>query len=314
MINRDAITIGVELEFLVCGLPSNLDRFKEFHLVVDALKPLADKLGVTVFETASNTGSLLPQADLFKSFHVQDDGTIDPSLPSQRGVEVATPILRNGTWETVIPAMCKALKAALKICCNSSTGLHVHVGIGEPYTFEHMKRVSKAIIIFEDQMNKYHPAWRSSENPMEETRCYIKSSRYNRMFRYMSDQECMVLIDETLNAQDLLTKINCHLLRYDTSDKYFKYNLTNTWDYGTVEFRQAAGTNNADKILDWIRRAIMFVDRAISTSDKEFDEWARVGVNDPKIYEQFGVPVPKEFIGDTDPVKLSHSVPLGWAR
>lgn len=318
MIDRNAITIGVELEFLVCDLPADLERFGEFNLVVDALKPLGNKLGVKVFQTASNTnpGLCLNQDELFECFHVQDDGTIRPSSLSQKGVEVATPILRNRTWETVIPAMCEALQATLKIHCNSSTGLHVHIGIGKPYTFEQLKRFSKAVIIFEGQMDICHPVWRSSDDPLEDTAsgCYIKSCRNNMIFKYMTNLECIAEIDDTLDVQDLLAKVNCHPIRYDASDKYFKYNLTNTQDYGTIEFRQAAGTTNADKILKWIRRAIMFVDRAVSTSNKEFEDWARYGVNDPKIYEQFGVPVPRAFINTIDPVESRHSAPPAWSR
>ncbi|KAL0639746.1 hypothetical protein Q9L58_001313 [Maublancomyces gigas] len=316
MIDKNVITIGVELEFLVCDLPVDFQHFKEFDLVVDALKPMADKLGVQVFQTAIITtpGMCPSQSELFECFHVQDDGTIQPSSPTQRGVEVATPILRNRTWETVIPAMCKALQTTFKIRCNSSTGLHVHIGIGQPYTFQHLKRFSKAVILFEDQMDNCHPVWRSGDQPSEGAGCYIKSCRNNRIFRYKTNPECMKIIDTTFDADDLLAMVNCHPIKYDSCDKYYKYNLTNTWDYKTIEFRQAAGTVNADKILDWIRRVIMFVDRSISTSNKEFEDWSRIGVNDPKIYEQFGVPVPKAFNNTIDPVTFPHSTPLGWGR
>lgn len=307
---RDQITIGVELEFLICDLREDLvDVEEEFILVTRSLEPLAEDLGARVFTSGTDIFSMgHDDKELSLGFNVQEDSTIVPGCRSERGVEVATPILRNGEWETVIPAMCKALKTMFKMGFNATTGLHVHVGIGEEYTLSQLKSISKAVILFEDQMDCYHGECRSGSLAMgaEDRECYIRSCRHNRILGTLTNQECLAVIDDANTHNELFAKINCTPRgRRGGESRYYKYNITSFRKHGTVEFRQAMATDNEVEILDWIRRVILFVNCAISTTKEVFHELAKPGINDPiprelattgmndpKIYEQFGVPVP----------------------
>lgn len=310
MNSGDKITIGVEMEFLVCDLPKSLVRFGEFDIVINALRPVAEELGVKVVETGRLIDPMIFLPTVFESFHVQDDSTVVPDDESQKGVEIATPIFRNGKWEHGITAVCKALKKSFRAGFNTTTGLHVHIGIGEPFTLKQLKSISKAIILFENQFDTYHQPWRSVSPLDENPKSYIKSCRYNRIFRELTNLECMVVIDKAINIDDLLERINCNPTWPHLTERHYKYNLTCCKDYKTIEFRQASGTIDEEVIIDWIRRIIMFINCAMSTSDEVFTVLARIGVNDPEIYKQFGVPVHPELIHTPD---VSNApMPPGW--
>lgn len=294
MIIADQITIGVELEMLVCDslqstewlyLPIN----EEYRLVAQALKPLATGLGIRVIDTGSNHMTQYNDTCLTAAFHVQSDGSINRDSEVQRGIEVATPILRYGQWKSVIPHMCQALRENFSLGFNHSTGLHVHVGIGQPYTLQDLKRISKAIILFETQMDKYHPGCRSSIlDPWDYN--YIQSNRHNRVFEGLTNLECIRVIDEASSINRLLSKINSHETANDLHITSYKYNLTSLIRFNTIEFRQAIATDNEDRIIDWISRVILFVTSAISTPDEVFETWAKNGINNLEIYKDFGVP------------------------
>lgn len=294
MITEDQITIGVELEMLLCGLPKNTPENEEFELVAQSMIPLAEKLGACVINTATMPGAYPDDEVLVQAFNIQCDTTIDTRDPSGRGVEVATPILRSDQWRTVIPEMCQVLKKNFRLRFNSSTGLHVHVGIGRNYTLLDLRRISKAIIIFEAQMDTYHPRCRSLEAVMGfSNQKFIRSNRHNRVFNGLSDSECMEVLDEPLEIDELLRQINCNpVVRYMSHKRFYKYNLTSVMNYGTIEFRQAIATDDGDQIVDWVGRVILFVTSAISTPDEVFDTWARDGVNDSDVYRRFGIPIP----------------------
>lgn len=60
----------------------------------------------------------------------------------------------------------------------------------------------------------------------------------------------MALIDEAPGTSNLPGKTNCNRAKAHVSEKSFKYNLTSAENYGTLEFRQTAATNNEDTILN----------------------------------------------------------------
>lgn len=310
MDSESKITIGVEMEFLVCDLPENLARFGEFDIVINTLKPVANELGVNIVETGRVLDPAVHLPSVFESFHIQDDSTIVPDEVSQKGVEIATPIFRNGKWEHGITAICKALKKSFRVGFNGTTGLHVHIGIGEKFTLKQLKSISKAIILFESQLDTYHQPWRSAGPLEEDPKSFIKSCRHNRIFRNLTNLECMTVIDKAGDIDELLERINCSPVWPHLTERHYKYNLTCCKDYKTIEFRQAAGSVDEAVILDWIHRIIMLVNCAISTSDEIFAMLARVGINDPEIYKQFGVPVHPELIHT--PVFSSATMPPGW--
>lgn len=325
---RSQITIGVELEAYLYGLnPQDTEEkeFETYEAVASALQPLAEKLGTRAslnneLKGTCQTSSEVNEPD-YATFQIMEDASIDPGtsgddLPgdSVLGIEIATPVLRSGSWSWVVPEMTQILKSSFKLGFNSTTGLHVHVGIGRPYRLQDLVRLSKAIIIFEKQMDTYHPRCRRGcvgLVPYQELNIWILSCRDSSApLVGLSDIEMMKKIDaavsnekeevaiyqllRTINSSpggEILKQTNKH---FSHPFRGYRYNLTCVRDIGTIEFRQAIGTDDGDQAVDWINRAIQFVVSAVATPDEAFHEWAERGIGDPNIYRRFGVPPPDD--------------------
>lgn len=312
------ITIGVELEAYLYGLNpqyTELEQLKTYESVASALQPLAKKLKTR----ASVVGVGEEQGpEVYAIFQVGEDISIDPSAGSDDlsrsgmlGIEIATPILRNTSWKWVIPEMTRVLKTSFKLGFNYSTGLHVHIGIGRSYKLQDLRRISKAIVLFEKQMDAYHHvSRRESRGPGSVPTFWILSCRdYSLPLKGLSDIDMMKKIDIAANHEDegigisqLLRTINStpgqELSKlYDGHFSHpfrgYRYNLTSIVDIGTVEFRQAIATDDGELIVDWISRVIKFVTSSIATPDEIFHNWAQYGISDPNVYRQFGAPPPE---------------------
>lgn len=229
-------------------------------------------------------------------FQVKQDYSIEiPDLASPEdradSVEIATPILRNQNWIWLVPEMCNAItsacaKARTAISFNKSTGLHVHIGIGNLYSLAQLKSISLAIVIFEEQMNLHHDASR-------EKGFYTAPCRNSEALFYLTTEEMVQKINKQDSIKSLLCTINSLWGSQGLSaSRNYKYNLTATSKFGTVEFRQAGATLDSDKILNWVANIIRFVTAAIDTPYELFYYWAVHGVVDQEVYERFGVPCP----------------------
>lgn len=306
-VSIEDVTIGVELEFIVTDAPPG-PVMELFYRVGQALKPLATKLNTTVFN-----GELelhLSNSERLKAFQVHSDLSIRTEhhkamlrqkqnwraggQRTAKGVEIATPILRHRQWEFVIPEMGRIVREGFQVAFNKSTGLHVHVGIGREYRLQDLRRIAKAIILFETAMDKYHPVCRRPAKP--EMNSYILACRDSPPLKGLSDIEIMRKLDSVQDIHHLFGMMQSVVsLALDSSTPYhrgYRYNLTSVYRFNTVEFRQAAGTTDGHKIVEWINRTIKFVMSAIATSDEVFNKWGEIGVFDPAIYRRFGVPPP----------------------
>lgn len=302
--SANEITIGVELEFIISKIPMATSIFEHYHLVVIALTPLAEKLGTQALNMVDNlVHRRLSLEQVISSFQVQADTSIKTiqtiALGSglvQRSAEIATPILRNRQWEWVIPEMTQILSSKFELTFNNSTGLHVHIGIGRPYKLRDLKRIAKAIVLFEKQMDAYHPACRCHTKAMEadpDYNGYILSNRESLSLANLDNLHMMWKIEAATDIPNLLCIICSKTYNASLYCRNYRYNLTSVLSYETVEFRQAIATDNGSKIVDWINRVVQFVTSAISTSDLKLHTWASAGITDPDIYRQFGVPVPE---------------------
>lgn len=301
------VTIGVELEFIVTDVPPG-PVTQLFYRVGRALKPLAAKLNTTVL-----SGELelhISNSERLKAFQVHSDLSIRTEYHNAilrqtqnwrtrgqrtaKGVEIATPILRYRQWESVIPEMGRVVREGFRVAFNNSTGLHVHVGIGREYRLQDLRRIAKAIILFETAMDKYHPVCRRPAK--SEMNSHILACRDSPPLRGLSDIEMMRKLDSVQDIHHLFGIMQSVApLALDSSTPYhrgYRYNLTSVYRFNTVEFRQAAGTTDGRKIVEWINKTIKFVTSAIATSDEVFNKWGAIGVFDPAIYRRFGVPSP----------------------
>lgn len=308
------ITLGLELEFLITHLPHPIETHNELHnapstfaLISAALIPLCTAMRIPPPGHAPLTSHA--------TFAVKRDDSLYPStftgrrapplggsrMATEGGVEVATPILSYGTYARVVHAMCAAIKNAVaavggRVECNGTTGLHVHIGLGRQYTLDELKRLAKAVLIFEARMDTQHPAHRDGSVPSADGRNYIQSCSGNEALRQLDMAGRVASVDGAGSYLALCAIMNTR--RFvgarrieEMSSRLYKYNFEAVGQYGTVEFRQAAGTLDAVWIEDWVERVVRFVMAAIRTEDDVFREWALVegGPDDPVVLERFGI-------------------------
>lgn len=281
------ISIGMELEMVIVNLPSSLlEDTTIFEIIRNGLNALhPDGISIKADVWTQVTGN---QPDR-KRFIVTDEKSVEVILYDETrhreivgyAIEICTPILRNCSWKWIIPTVVEHLKTTFDCRFNYTTGLHVHVGHGDGWSLKNLKRIAKAIVIFESSMDKYHPRHRRPEHNW----C-ISSNRQNDNLARYTKLEAVRLLEGTTTKRELLDLIGPH--------KFFKYNLNAIETHGTVEFRQGDAAVGGDMAVDWIDRVVKFVQRAIRTDQSSFETWARS--EDPwyscsrKTFEEFGVP------------------------
>lgn len=306
------ITIGVELEAIITDIPTS-ELSELMQRVAVTLEPLATRLGTVARARDLLQGYGNPAWPNYNNFTVYEDysirtddekarlftlgdlGGISMNMVTAEGVEIATPILRNNQWTWVIPEMLQAIGNRFSVLFNSSTGLHVHIGIGRKYILQDLRRIAKAVVLFEAHLNKYHPVCR---NPLGvDSHQHILSCRGNILLKGLSNPKMLRELNKARNINELLCIINGlpHFNHFYNNSRYYKgyrYNLTSVNKLGTVEFRQAIGTLDGRKTVNWIERVVKFITSAITTTDEVFEGWGRRGIQDWAVYRLFGVPPP----------------------
>lgn len=289
------VTIGVELEMIV--LPGDADTARENEAIDETLFA-RDAIEFLTTE-------LCPEASFdAATFAVKGDSTIIPGtkLGSGKGIEVATPIMKNTpadskeSWRYIVPKMYEALRsnatrAGGSIAFNSTTALQVHIGLGanKTYRLPDLKRICKAILLFEKQIDTLHPSCR---NPVDQfdLRNMLKSCGGNRHFACLAVAESLEWVDRTADVRELIRLMNSSegMAPGTYPQRYAKHNLFSLNKFGTIEFRQAHGTIDTEVTVNWIQTVITFVTQAVATLDAEFDSWAQRGF-DESVFERFGV-------------------------
>lgn len=177
----------------------------------------------------------------------------DGSLVSGRNaMEVVSPVLPvNEDSFAVLRTVARVLTeqgATVKADC----GFHVHIAMPEA-TVGTIGNLVRWFLRNETVMDAMMPASRRGS-----------SNRYCRSVRTMV--ECA-----GMSLNDALARFNARWAN-ETSvrrmvgdfSRYFKLNLTAWLRYGTVEFRQHAGTTSAAKMVAWVKFCAAVVDGAVA--------------------------------------------------
>lgn len=123
---------------------------------------------------------------------------------------------------------------------NATCGLHVHVD-ASGLTAIDMKNMMLRYLDFEDTIDRLMPHARRGTNNVY---CNsMKSIGKNIIQRYSATGSPQAFVNEVANR-----------------GRYFKLNLCSYLRHGTVEFRQHAGTTNGEKIVNWIKFCLNFVE------------------------------------------------------
>lgn len=311
-LHKEHLTVGVELEVLLAGLE---DRAARFSLAAEVFRELAVLLKTEVLSSGPTSGKPQDVGDKRPSeaFQIKDGRSQREGAPPESGepVEIATPALGDGDWEWVIPEITRLLEEKFTVNFDPSTSLHVHVGIKRPYTLQDLKRICKAIILFEDRMDEHHPIDRRGPGHNGD----LCSCRHNPILTHVSNSQAIAMIGAAQSRETLLELMHPGTATTDgipvgqmaedippadehigASNRGYKYNIASVCKYETIEFRQAQGTADAKWIDDWITRVLRFVTEAIRTSDRSFNGWAKHETLADEVYRCFGILSP-----DPDP-------------
>lgn len=155
--------------------------------------------------------------------------------------ELVSPPLSGEEGLASIKTACKALvDGGARV--NRSCGLHVHVDAAGLSVAE-IKSICRRYVRFERDIDAFMPNSRRQSNSFhcgsnDRYRHYYNSDRFNT-------------VRELANA--------CY-------DRFVKLNLQAYLRHGTIEFRHHSGTVNANKIKNWVRFCLGFVEasRAVS--------------------------------------------------
>ncbi len=179
--------------------------------------------------------------------------------------EVVSPVL---TGEEGISELRKAVRALVQAGArvDRECGLHVHVGAADLRPSDVVTVVSR-YAQFESMIDSWMPpSRRGNSNMYCRSMVGILPRIQNRSFTSTRD-------------------VAMALAGYDgDSSRYTKVNTQALYRHETIEFRQHSGTVNVDKIENWVRFVLHFVEtsRQIAqanesneASDSDVNEWAR---------------------------------------
>lgn len=223
------LKFGIELEMLV---PNKYELMREL-----------ESAGVPV----ENPGGHATHRVIENAWKVVYDGSIERTSTTRGydGVELVSPPSTNFEQLKIV---CKVLeKVGAKT--NASCGFHVHHDISE------LKR--KQIIRIYNFYNKYET--------------YIdmihKKTRVNNRFA----KSISYIINRVNNCNtktELLNEIaGSGRGGYYNNVRYYKINLRSFLYYGTIEFRQHAGTVSYDEITNWINFTHKIVERGLEVDN-----------------------------------------------
>lgn len=154
----------------------------------------------------------------------------DSSVPN--GCEVVSPILTSESDLETVAKVCRIIRRNHGRV-NRTCGIHVHIDMNNA-TAQHIANVYNRYRRFEAGFDAIQPESRRANN-----NTYCKSLRSE-------------------------TELVAASTPYDTArarlSRYYKVNLQAFVKYGTIEFRQHAGSMNATKVCNWVKLLQAFVE------------------------------------------------------
>lgn len=218
----------------------------------------------------------------------RDRGSIGPvqeildtgEVRNRQSMEVATPIMREHSWRRVVSTLLASLEALgrsrLDVIFNKDTGLHVHVGRRGGWSVCQLKKILKAVVVFEEAMDTQHPVSRVRSD-VDQKVVNISSNIEMMKIRPMAKLERVRYVDSKINSRTARTRSEGVMRVYmlsNGSNKCTKYNFLSAKESGTVEFRQGIASLDWNQVGRWVDVVLDFVSAAITTTRVDFEQWA----------------------------------------
>ena len=246
---------------------------------------MANTFGIEI-ETSgagiSTIKSALNDAEI-RGCEVKPDGT--PGVDAEIVLPPLAPC--DFAWD-YIKSICRVLDR-VGASVNSKCGLHVHIGNAPLNDSTHAVRFCGDSILERHRHGRYITG--AYADPMDFVAVQDIMYRYTRQQSTINTMFPRSRTDNRYCAPLSLARIErATTIRELTFGKFTAVNLE-TWARGTIEFRQASGTVEADKIINWVKFLLNLVDhtntarvtsgsRTIVTDTPEhpFRRGARIGV------------------------------------
>jgi hypothetical protein len=166
----------------------------------------------------------------------------DGSIASDRnlhGVEIVSPVLQGQAGIDELRAVMDWVKDnGGRI--NNTCGLHVHIGV-RGMKPQRLAKIAAAFLLNEKHFDSVVPPSRLRNHYCQSNVALVRPAQIATLTACNSIQE----IAERVNGGYQ----NAHY----TSYRYYKLNFQSFLRHGTIEFRQHAGTTDADKACAWVR-------------------------------------------------------------
>ena len=226
--------------------------------------------------------SALSNAEI-RGCDVKPDGT--PGVDAEIVLPPLAPC--DFAWD-YIKSICRVLDR-VGASVNSKCGLHVHIGNAPLNDDTHAVRFCGDSILERHRHGRYITG--AYADPMDFVAVQDIMYRYTRQQSTINTMFPRSRTDNRYCAPLSVARIErATTIRELTFGKFTAVNLE-TWARGTIEFRQASGTVEADKIINWVKFLLNLVDHTntarvtsgsrtivTDTPEQPFRRGARVGV------------------------------------
>jgi 3,4-dihydroxy-2-butanone 4-phosphate synthase len=165
----------------------------------------------------------------YNQWQIKTDGSID----QRDGFEVVSRVLEGQAGLAEVQIVCDVLEA-LGAKVNKSCGMHIHHDASN-WGIQKFRNLFKRFVKFEAALDSIQPESRRDNNN-----------------RYCKSMNILNYTAATISEIDKCKTVRQLSAMYG-EQRYFKLNLQSFFRTGTVEFRNHAGTVNAEKVINYIR-------------------------------------------------------------
>ena len=165
----------------------------------------------------------------------------DSSISGRRGCEITSPVLSGEDGLAQLATVLRTVHSMGGLV-NRSCGLHVHIGASD-LSLDELKTIAKGWVKFEEAIDTFVPPSRRGN-----VNGYCRSNKA----RYSSEADAYAAINAAPNVQELAGVVQ--------GGRTYKLNLTPLWRQGTLEIRHHSGSVEAEKVCNWVRFCLLFVE------------------------------------------------------
>lgn len=216
--------------------------------VSDIVRSIRSGASVSIKDMTSDYSGARGRNDIWKIMH---DGSLTCSIsnPGCNKFELVSPILTGGDGLGEVDHVMRTLKdLGADVSINQSMGFHCHIDVST-LTLADMKKICQNYCKYESAIDSMMPASRrGSKNE------FSKSNR-----QAVGDYDGAS--NRTIHTNIAQCQSLAELGNLVSPNRYYKLNLRPIVDgrQTTIEFRQHSGTYSKDKVKNWVRFCMAFV-------------------------------------------------------